>query len=559
MTGRDPSRRRAAARTLALVLVLAGWACSPSGTRDGAEGTPVPGGTLVDYYNWASAPGDHIDPALARTVEDSQPGLLLFDGLTDYDNKTGELEPAVAERWSSNADATVWTFTLRRGVRFSNGDPVLPSDFKYAWERAASPQLASPLAYHFTSNARIKGATEVNAGTATKMRGVIADNAAYTLTVELEAPLSLFPEVVANLAFSPVPQSLVQALPDQARWDQGIMIGNGPYKMRRPWKPERGLILTRNEAYWGGIHRHRAYIDTIEFRVSNDVDSAWAAFESGQGQTGRVPPARYADARKQHPGRVATEPANGLSFWSFNMKDPVVGGSENLKLRQAISLAVDRQRIANDVFNGSRPVATGIAPPGIRGYKPGISQYATRDLARARRLLGEWEQATGRQAPGLPPIRLSFNSGAGHEPVATIIQQNLADLGIRSDLDPREGRTYPARMAAGEGQFFRYGWAADYNDYDNMLWPLFSRQSADNVSQYASPAFEATISDARRTAEDGQRYDRYQQAESIVLNEDTVVVTLTWLAGTIAWGPQVHDVVLSPLLNVAYDEMWLSA
>ncbi|MGH9278961.1 MAG: peptide ABC transporter substrate-binding protein [Acidimicrobiales bacterium] len=546
-------------RVVVVVTLLVAVACSSSDNRGGRDGTPIVGGTLVDYQNWASGPADGIDPALAGTLEAQQPGQLLFDGLTDYDYKTGTLEPAVAEKWSSNADATVWTFVLRPGVTFSNGDPVLPSDFKFAWERAASRALGSPMAYHLTDNARIKGAGAVNTGTAAEMSGVKADNAASTLTVELEAPLSFFPAVVAHIVFSPVPQKLVQALPDQTKWQQGIMIGNGPYKMSGVWKPEEGLRLTRNQTYWGGIHNHPAYIETIDFKVSKDVDAAWAAFESGQGLTGRIPPARYAEARSQYPGRVATQAANGLYQWSFNMKDPVVGGPQNVKLRQAISLAVDRDRIVRDVFNGSRLVATGITPPGILGYRPGIARYASLDLTRAKQLLGEWEQATGKKAADLPTIKLNFGAGAGHEPVATIIQQNLRDLGIRSDLDPLESRTYPAAMRRGEGQFFRVGWIADYNAYDNMLWPLFSARSTDNLTQWANPRFDGLIDAARSTIEDGRRYDNYQQAESVVLNDDTVIVPITWFAGTIAWSAQLHSVTQSPLLFVAYDEMWLSS
>lgn len=554
----SPSRMTAAILVLALALVAA--ACSSSDEQSEGTGgaTAIVGGTLVDYQNWASGPGDNIDPALARTSQDAQIAALLFDGLTDYDYKTGDLKPAVAEQWSANADATVWTFRLRPQVTFSNGDPVLPSDFKFAWERAVKEVLASQVAYHITDNAKIKGAADVATGAATEASGIRADDAARTLTVELDAPLSFFPAVTAHTVFSPVPQKLVRPLADQGKWDQGIMIGNGPYKMSGEWTPDTGVKLTRNQTYWGGINNHQAYIEAVDFRVSKDVDSAWSAFEAGQGQIGRIPPARYGEARANYPDRVATQPANGLYMWLFNMADPVVGGPQNLKLRQAISVAIDRQRIVNDVFNGSRPVATGVTPPSILGYRPGISQYADRDPARARQLLAEWEQATGNRAGSLAPIKLNFGGGAGHEPVATIIQQNLQDIGIRADLDSRESRTYPRQMSNGEGQFFRLGWVADYNVYDNMLWPLFSQQSSDNLGDYANPRFDSMIDAARRTIEDGRRFDDYQQAEALVLNDDTAVVPLNWYAGTVAWSDQLHNVIQSSLLFVAYDEMWLT-
>jgi ABC-type oligopeptide transport system substrate-binding subunit len=444
-------------------------------------------------------------------------------------------------------------------VKWSNGDPVLPSDFKFAWERAVRKEFASEVAYHITDNAKIKGTKEIAAGTATEAAGIKADDANMNLTVELDGPLSFFPDVVAHLVFSPVPKKVVQALPDQTKWEQGVMIGNGPYKMAEPWKHDQYVKLVRNDTYWGGVNGHNAYIDTIEFRISKDVDSAWAAFEAGQGQTGLVPPGRYAEAKAKYAGQVAEQAVNGIYYWAFNMKDPVVGGPENLKLRQAISLIIDKQKMINDVYNGSRKVATGIAPPGIPGYKAGISKFPARDVNRAKQLLGEWESATGKKATDLPSIKLNFGAGTGHDQNATIIQANLQELGIRSELDQRETRTYFTQMHAGQGQFFRSGWIADYNAYDNMLWPLLGKDSGDNHAQYVSDRFDGLIDQARRTSDLSRRNELYQQAESLALNDDTVFVSLNWYQGNIAWGSQLKNVIQSALLFVAYDEAWLSS
>jgi oligopeptide transport system substrate-binding protein len=549
-----------------LALSLLASACrgqsSPPTGAPPAEGAPVMGGTLVDYYNFAPVEPDHIDPALAVTVQASQPGHLIFDGLTDYDYKTGELRPAVAESWRSNDDATVWTFRLRPGVLFSNGDRVLPSDFKYGWERAVRRETASAVAYHITENLKVKGAKALAEGRAAEASGLVADDANLTLTVELEAPLSFTPDVLAHLVFSPVPRRLVEALPDGRRWEQSVMVGNGPYRMAEPLKPGQYVKLVRNDSYWGGIHNRKPYLDTIEFRVSQDLDSAWAAFESGQGQTGYIPPGRYAEARAKHGSRVADQATLGLYFWGFNLNDPIVGGPQNRKLRQAISLVADKQKMLDDVYNGSRKLATGIAPPGLPGYKPGISLFPSRDVDRARRLLGEWERETNRKPNDLAPLRLNFPSGAGHAENAIILQANLKEVGIPSQLDGRDPRTYASAMRQGEGQFFQSGWIADYAVYDNMLFPLFGSSQidvGDNQTRYSNPAFDTLIDRARRTNDPSTRNAYYQQAEALVLNEETALVPLNWFSGTIAWSDRVRNVIQGALQFVAYDQMWLAA
>jgi oligopeptide transport system substrate-binding protein len=558
-------------RFLALIvgLALLGAACgsddettSGQGGDTETEGRPVTGGNLVDLQNFGSSgEPDHIDPALSSTVQGSQPGQLLFDGLTETDYKTGELKPMVAQEWSSNnGDLTTWTFKLRPNVTFSNGDPVLPSDFKYGWERVVSKSMASEVAYHLTDNARIKGAKEMLEGTATELTGVKADDANRTLTVELEAPLGIFPTMASHLVFSPINKRTASQLPDQTQYEQGLMIGNGPYEMAEPWAHDRYIKLARNDTYWGGINNHKAYIDTIEFRISKDINAGYTEFESGAGQTGYIPPGRNAEARARYGDNISDRPILGVYYWQFNMRDPVVGGPGNLKLRQAITSAIDKKAIVDTVYSGTRRVATGFTPPGIPGYKEGLARIPDRDLAGARRLLSEWERESGNTAASLPPIKLNFGAGAGHEPVATSIQANIQDIGIKSELDPRDSTTYFSQMRRGEGQFLRAGWFWDYVAYDNGMFPIFDSRAigGDNMSFYENPRFDAAIDEARREADQSRAATTYQSAEDMVLNQDTVVVPLNWYAGQVVYTDRLHNVIQGALGFLAYDEMWLS-
>ncbi|HZN12903.1 MAG TPA: peptide ABC transporter substrate-binding protein [Acidimicrobiales bacterium] len=558
MNNRKPFRwLLAVLAVLALVATACGGNDKKSSSGAGSEGKPQKGGALVDYQNFSTGEPDHIDPALAGVIEGSQVTNLVYDGLTDIDYKTGDLKPAVAQSWTSSADLKEWTFKLRK-TKWSDGTQVLPSDFKYAWERVLLKSLASEIAYHITDNVKIVGSADVAAGKATEMSGLVADDNAMTLKITLEAPLSFLPNILAHSVFSPVPKKIVSALPDQTKWEQGVMIGNGPFKMTEPWKHDQYIKLARSDNYWGGVEDHKAYLDTIDFVISKDLDSAFAAFEAGTGQTGRVPSGRFAEVIAKYAGHNTTSvDLLGTYYWGFNQKDKAVGGDANLKLRQAISLVIDRDAINKTVYNNTRKVATGFTPPGMPGYKANLSDIAKRDLPRAQQLLAEWKTANRGKAP--PTIKLNFNAGAGHEGVATIVQANLKELGINASLAPGDSKTYFSNMRKGQGQLLRAGWIYDYVAYDNGLTPLFSTAAigGDNLELYSNPAFDQLITQARATKDETQRNSLYQQAEKIVL-DNVVVIPLTWYRGQVVYANSVHNVIESATNFVAYDDIWLS-
>lgn len=541
---------------LLLGLALVTAACEGGQQRDDdtptGEGRPVAGGMLVDLQNFSAGNPEHLDPALSGAVEGSQVSRLLFDGLTENDHATGQLRPMVAESWESNDEGDEWTFQLRDGVTFHNGDPVLPSDFKFAWERVLAPDLASDLAFHLHP---IVGSDAVVGGQASELEGVVADDEAMTLTVSLRFPYSTFPATLAHSVFSPVPKDVVEALDDPSRWEREVMIGNGPFQMSEPWVNDRYVRLERYDDYWGGLNGHSAYLDVVEFRISGDLDAAFQAFEAGEGDTAHIPPARFEEVLARFPHRSDTDEWLGVYSFGFNMDDPVVGGEDNLLLRQAIALAIDKRAIVDAVYNGSRTVATGHTPPALPGHEEALSDIAgagERDVGRARALLEEWGGEVAE------PIRLNFDRGSGHEPVAEIIQANLEQVGIPSTLDGRDPNIYYSQMRAGEGQFFRAGWTWAHVAYDNGLYPLFHTDSigGDNITRYSDPGVDELMDEARSTLEEDDADELYREAERQIL-EDVAVVPLNWNTGSVVYDEAVKDFVQSPLQFVAYDEIWL--
>jgi oligopeptide transport system substrate-binding protein len=561
--------------TLALTVAMLGAACgsdddkgSSSTTATPSEGKPVVGGTLTDLQNFSGASPDHLDPNLAAAIQDSQPGQLMWAALTKTNPKTGELENNAASSIEHNADFTEWIFHVKKGQKFSNGDPVLPSSFAFSWNRLINPALASEVSYHVTDNLKIKGSADVASGKAQKMTGLVADDAAMTLTMTLEAPLNFADKIVSHLAFAPLDEKDVTkngtlTVDKTVDYEKGIMIGNGPYKMLEAHKPQDNVTLVRNDLYTLG---HKAYIDKIIFKEFNGEgaqDTAWTTFEGGGGDTGYIPATKFAEAKAKYGpvNRISDKPILGLYYWGFNMKDASVGGAANLKLRQAITAAIDKTEMITKVYNGSRKVATAIAPPGIPGQKAGLDKIPNKDLTAAKKYLAEWETATGKKASSLD-IKLDFGIGLGHGDNAAIIQANLAAIGVKATIAGRDGTTYFSSIRKNNppGMFLRAGWIADYVSYDNMLFPLFDSSGigADNLTQYDNPAFDKLITEARAAKSDADAEAKYREAEDLVLNKDRVAVPLNWYAGQVAWGERLHNVIQSPLDFFSYEEMWLS-
>lgn len=567
------TRSRPAALLLLLALLFAACSGADSGTtgtgttaESGAEETAADGGetaeseageggTLVDLQNFSVGDPDHVDPALASTFQGAQVSVLLYDGLTEFDftdPENPELLPQVAESFEPNADATEWTFQLRDDVAFSNGDPVLPSSFAYAWNRAVDPEFASEIAYHFDP---IAGAAEVADGSASELSGVVADDEAMTLTVTLSYPFADFGGVVSHPVFSPMPEAVMADLEDQTQWEQDVMIGNGPFVMAEPWTHDVSIVLERNEEYYGGLTGELAVLDGLEFTISADVDSAYADFEAGNGQTGYIPSGRFAEATAAYAN--ATEPNLGLYNFFINQESQL-GGEENLKLRQAIALAIDRESINDTVYNGARQLPTGVTPPGVPGYEEGVcGEWCAYDAERAQELVDEWRADGGTLDA---PITINFNAGSGHEEVVTLMQANLEAIGLEAQLDGRDSTTYFSQMREGACELCRAGWIWDYPVYDSALYSLFHSASidGDNFPRLDDPEIDALIGEARATIDDDERFALYREVEQRAL--DTVaVVPINWYTGQIVYDESVVNLVQTPLQFVLYERVGLQS
>lgn len=528
----------------ALMLLAAACGSDKKKTSTGASSSKRAAGnsdTLVDLQNFAGGEPNHIDPALADTQQGAQVPEQMYQRLTDTDVDGKVVAAAAEDGWKVNDDATQFTFTLKKGLKFSNGESVTPTSFKKAWERALNPALASTLTYHLDP---IKGAKDIEDGKTKDLVGVVADDAAGTLTVTLDKPFADFAAVVSHTVFSPLPKVALDAA-DPKQWEQGVMIGNGWYTMAKPWEHNKEVDLVLNDKFAGGT---KAKIKNIQFVISKDEDSQYSAFRSGKGDTALIPPGKFKDATQRYPKNL-TEPVLTVYKFEFGQDDPNLGGDKNEKLRQAISVAIDRDRINQQVYNGSRVSATGLTPPGVPGYQKGLCTYCKYDVAQAKKLMTEW----GGDASKLD-IKIGTNSGSGHEPVVAIIVENLKAIGINASLDPLNPDTWTDDLRKPGGcHLCRSSWSWDYPVYDNVLSAqyLSSGIGADNWARFNSPEFDKMIEDARATKDESAREAKYRDAEKLLLDK-AILVPINWYRGNVLEADRVDGLKMTPLNFVTY-------
>lgn len=526
-----------------------------------AEGDLAQGGEIVDLAAFAGGPAEHIDPRINTTSAGWQIGGSLYDGLTeaDYsDPDQTEIRGMVAESWESNDDATEWTFQLRDELYFSDGEQVLPSSFVRGWESASDPDFAGDYSYLFNF---IEGGAEKLAGEADTLSGVEADDEAMTLTVRLSEPYSSFPYVAGFQLFMPMP-SAIDELDDQSDWENGEMIGNGPFMLDGP-RTDTEVVLVPNPE-WDGTKYDaelelpaQPYLEKITFRVSGDVDVAYNAFEAGEGDITAFPSGRYQEAQDNYATTIDT-PFLGIYYFHINQEDPRVGGPENEKLRKAISLAINREEINEAVYEGGREPAAGIVPQGVAGWEEDICEFCSYDPEQAETLFQEWQDEGGSLDEPLP---IQLNAGFGHEDVVNIIVDNLSAVGIDAVSEPMDSETYFGQLAEGACIVCRAGWLADYPTYDNFMYDLFHSDSlGGNNYGYSNSEFDDLIKQAKSTTDEDEAQDLFRQAERILLNEDMGAIPIVYYKGTLVYnGDKIAQLTEEPTGHVIWEKVALKA
>ena len=492
-----------------------------------------------------------IDPMLAFESEGIQVDQALYDSLTKFDFITSKIEPDVATSWDVNSDATVFTFHLKPGTKFHNGRVVTAADFKYEWVRLSDPANKSNYSYLL---GMIKGYDDLQSGKSKDLAGVVAtdDN---TLTVTLAYPFADFPYVVAFPDAAPVPKEAVEKDP-KAFAD--MPIGNGPFMMKEPWQHGQSITLVKFPDYAGT----KPNIDGINFKIYSDIQTAFVDFKAGNLDWTAIPPGQYKatvaqyglsdDGLTANPGKqVQNGQELGIYEILMNNKDPLF---KNIYLREACSLAINRQAICDTVWEGVRKPASSIIPAGTVGYEADAWQFSHYDVTAAKAALAKAGYPNG---AGLPTLKLSFNSGAGHENIMQLVQADLKAIGINTTFDTSDAPTYWDKVGKGNFQIGRSGWSADYPIIDDFLYPLFYSTSATNFDHYSNPAVDKAITDARQVADDTARLAAEQAVVKLVGNDVPEIPIATYAHERVT-SSRVHNLIYSPMTYLDFQSCWIS-
>jgi len=559
---------------LALVLAVSMAGVTGCTTADENGGTTgegaVAGGTLA-YYVGSPA---YIDPYNTQESEGTQVEQAVFDSLTAFDPlDPTKLVPAAAESWEPNADASVWTFKLNQDGKFSDGTPVTAKDFVYAWNRIANPKTintstkqaeASSISYHL---AVVQGFDEMQAegSTVTELSGVKAVDD-YTLEVTLKQSFGDFAYVVGHPALAPVPQAMVEngvKYTDADGKEQtaafgDMPIGNGPFKLSEPWKREQYIKVVQNENYYG----EKPLIDGIDFLIFKDPDTAYLEFEAGTLDFSQIGTAKIKDAQTKYgtsdngyttnPGKQVLVGAETSIYYLIvnNTLKPM----DQANMRKAVSLAINRQAICDNVFEGTRVPADNIVPPGIAGYAEGVWPESKYDVEAAKKALVD---AGFPEGAGAPEISLSYNTDGGHQPIMEFVKADLEKIGLKVKLAPTpDFATYLKQLDDDKIMIGRLGWIADYPIMDNFMYPLFNSKSTDNYSRYADPAVDTALDTARKTPDDAARLEAYKAANATVGAALPVIPVMFYRHHHVA-SDRVHDLTYSAMNLADFTTVWL--
>lgn len=456
-----------------------------------------------------------LDGQVATGVIESKVITALFEGLcTGHPSEDTTAMPGAAESWTHSEDFKTWTFKLRKDGKWSDGTPLTTEDFLFSYERVLSPDFAAKYASMLYF---LKGAEAFNKGETTDFATVgVKALDKYTLELKLKAPTPFLPEITKHYTWYPVPKHAVlrkgTMTEQHTLWtDPDNIVSNGPFKMKL-WKFNYIIEVEKNENYWDA---ENVKLNGIKFFPVENAYTENRMFSNGQlHTTATVPSEMIEKARKEDPKSLKQETYLSTSFLRCNLtRKPL----DNIKVRKAISLAIQRDDIIEFLLKGGQTFATSLTPP-FGGYTP--PKIIKTDLAEAKKLLAEAGYPNGK---GFPEIDILTTSRETSVKLAEAIANMLKrDLGIYVNIKKYEWQTYLAKVSGLEYDLATGGWTGDYIDPTTFL-DMWKKGDGNNRTGWSSEEYEKILETASQTQDPEKRLTLLAEAETLLLNERPII------------------------------------
>lgn len=471
-----------------------------------------------------------LDPNLAESNVEFYIFNDLFEGLLRV-GKNGEVIPALATKWENQG--TVWTFHLRPEAKWSNGDPVTADDFVFSWRRLTDPKTASPYGSYLAS-AYVLNAAEINAGSKPPTELGVKALDAHTLQVTLAEPNSYLLKQLVHFPVLPVNRKVVEQYGKNWTQPQNF-VGNGAFKLAQ-WVVNEKVVVERNTQYWDNAHTVLNKVTFLPLQGFPEV----ARFRAGEIELGySAPPELYQQLKKSlGDEQLVTYPLLSTSYFAFNNRQPPFN---DVRVRQALNLALDKQVIAGKVLGYGQQPAWTFTPTGAGGFslQPGVAAGWSQEqrIAQAKKLLAE----AGFNAQHPLRFTLLYSNDAT---IKKIVIAGSAmwkkNLGAEVTLQNQERKVVLDNINNGQYSVAFSRWLADYNDPSTFL-NVFRSTSSENSAKYANEHYDRLLHQATAAQSPEQVQQHFQQAED-VLTVDTPVAPVYYEANATLVKPYVKGI-----------------
>ena len=520
----------AATMALSMAVTGCGGGKDASGTSAAENGAGTSGETTAASGNTGEAGDIGIDTTgfflsvlnadiqtvdVQKTSKDYAVPMNVFDRLVEIEvdgQGNSKIVPSLAKDWDISGDGLEYTFHLRDDVKFQNGNDFTAEDVLYTFERLLTVEGG----VNTELLDQVKGAAEMIDGSAQTLEGVeVVDS--YTVKITLTEPFAAFLSCLTAPGLSIFDSEATKAAGDQFGMDPAATVGTGPFRFAA-WSFNSQLVLVRNENYWKGA----APLPGVVIKIIPDTETQTMMFENGELDIIDLDFVTDATDRflETYPDQIVSGPRVGITYLTMNFN---IEPFQDVKVRKAFQMAIDRQAILDALYGGRGQVEQGIYPFGLIGYNEGQTKISY-DPEGARALLAEAGYADGFS------MELAADSSSSDTAIMTleIIKEQLAEVGIEANIKNYDESTWMETRKSGELSSFLSTWTADFNDPENFIYTFFGNEEKTKIRSinYPDTAVMDRVGAARGIVNEDERLAEYRSLEEKLIHEDAAWVPM---------------------------------